>query len=259
MKNSGYAICYNKWLFDKEIKDELRLLLLISSYSAPEGFCYATNEHFAEKFKEDTTTISKKISRLEDLGYIRIESKKKGCIVLQRKIFINDFEKINIDKITVGENTNRTISENTNRTVGENAKYNIINLNNNINNTNNIIKENIKRKEKKIEIDNFSYEICLQIKNLVANKKKIKIEDKQLKNWVKEINKLLDALQVRGEEQAKEDIRKAIKFLLENEDNQFVPVVESGKSFREKFLKIEDSIKRNSNTFMKKSNKVIPY
>ena len=41
---NGYAICFNDWALDKSIKNELGLLLIISSLCAKEGYCYATNE-----------------------------------------------------------------------------------------------------------------------------------------------------------------------------------------------------------------------
>ena len=47
--NNGYAICFNSWLLDERIQNELRLLLLISSLSAKEGYCYASNEYLGEK------------------------------------------------------------------------------------------------------------------------------------------------------------------------------------------------------------------
>ena len=43
--NNGYAICFNAWILDERIENELRLLLLISSLSAKEGYCYASNEY----------------------------------------------------------------------------------------------------------------------------------------------------------------------------------------------------------------------
>ena len=46
MKN-GYAICFNEWVLDNSIKNELRLLLIISSLCAEKGYCYASNEYLA--------------------------------------------------------------------------------------------------------------------------------------------------------------------------------------------------------------------
>ena len=82
----GYSICQNAWLFDKEIKNELPLLIYISSLCNKEGFCYASNGHFAEKFQEDITTISKKIKKLEAKKYIELVYIKQGFKVDKREI-----------------------------------------------------------------------------------------------------------------------------------------------------------------------------
>lgn len=111
----GYSICFNEWALDKDIKNELGLLLIISSLCAKEGYCYADNEYFAQLFDIDTTNISKKIKLLEDKGYIFVEYKKRGCEILERKIRlakipIDDWQKY---QSTVGENTNRNNNKNT--------------------------------------------------------------------------------------------------------------------------------------------------
>ena len=86
----GYAICFNRWLFDDRIRAQLPLLLLISSLSAKEGYCYASNQYFAEKFKTSSVTVSKWISELKKYGYIETEDEKFGAVVTNRKIRIVD-------------------------------------------------------------------------------------------------------------------------------------------------------------------------
>ena len=82
------------------------------------------------------------------------------------------------------------------------------------------------------------------IKNIVESKKRIKVNHNQLISWSKEIERLYKKIAFRGEEQAKEDIKQAIQFLIDHTNEQYVPVVESGKSFYEKFSKIEDAMNR---------------
>lgn len=137
--NNGYSVCFNEWALDKSIKDELGLLLIISSLTAEKGYCYASNDYLAELFDTNVFTISRKIKILEEKKYIEIEYDKKGCLVTSRKI--------RLTKIAT------TIDEKRNRTIDEKRKENIIN---NINITNNNIKEeNIKEekppKEEKIK------------------------------------------------------------------------------------------------------------
>ena len=85
-KDKGYGICYNEWLQDDAIKNELRLLIKISSLTAEKGFCFAGNSYFAEYFKMDASTISRKIKKLEKLKHISIEYDYRGTEVISRKI-----------------------------------------------------------------------------------------------------------------------------------------------------------------------------
>ena len=116
----GYSICFNEWALDKNIKDELGLLLIISSLTAEKGYCYASNDYLAKIFETSVVTISRKIKTLEEKKYIEIEYEKKGCLVISRKI--------RLTKMLTA------INKNVNRTINKNVKDNNIS---NINNTNN--------------------------------------------------------------------------------------------------------------------------
>lgn len=112
----GYSLCLNEWALDKRIKNELNLLLIISSLTAKEGYCYASNEYFAKIFNEHPVNISKKIKKLEKLGYIKIEYKRSGYLVTGRKI--------RLAKMLTA------ISKNANGPISKNAKYNNTSINN---------------------------------------------------------------------------------------------------------------------------------
>lgn len=112
----GYSICFNEWALDKRIKNELNLLLIISSLTAKEGYCFASNEYLAKIFNEHPVNISKKIKKLEKLGYIKIEYKRTGYLVTSRKI--------RLAKMLTA------ISKNANGTISKNAKYNNTSINN---------------------------------------------------------------------------------------------------------------------------------
>lgn len=129
MKN-GYSICFNEWALDKDIKNELGLLLIISSLCAEKGYCYASNKYLAEIFDTNEITISRKIKLLESKNYILIEYEKRGCQVISRKLRLT---KMLIDDY-----------QNCKSTINKNVKENIIS-NNNINN--NIIRKNYNKKE----------------------------------------------------------------------------------------------------------------
>lgn len=85
---NGYAVCFNSWLFDERIQNELRLLILISSLSAKEGYCYASNEYLGEKLGKSKDWASSGVTKLKNLGYIEVELQKFGAVVTNRKIKI---------------------------------------------------------------------------------------------------------------------------------------------------------------------------
>ena len=120
----GYSICQNAWLFDKDIKNELPLLIYISSLSNKEGFCYATNGHFAEKFQEDTATISRKIKKLEAKKYIEVVYKKRGFEIVARELRLT---KMSFDHL---QKCQWSIDKNVNGSNDENVKENNISINN---------------------------------------------------------------------------------------------------------------------------------
>ena len=105
---NGYAVCFNSWLFDERIQNELRLLLLISSLSAKEGYCYASNEYLGEKLGKSKDWASSGVTKLKNLGYIEVELQKFGAVVTNRKI-----------KIVALENAARPRTENPTSTDGK--------------------------------------------------------------------------------------------------------------------------------------------
>ena len=95
---NGYAICFNEWALDKDIKNELGLLIIISSLSAEKGYCFASNKYLSELFGIEEETISRKLSKLVNKSYITIDYEKRGCEVVSRKIrltkiSIHDYQK----------------------------------------------------------------------------------------------------------------------------------------------------------------------
>jgi DnaD/phage-associated family protein len=84
--DDGYALCLNKWALDEDIKNELGLLIIISSLTAEKGYCFASNNHLAKLFHTNETLISRKIKKLEQKDYITIEYEKRGTQITSRKI-----------------------------------------------------------------------------------------------------------------------------------------------------------------------------
>lgn len=120
--SKGYTFCPMDWILDSNIKNELSLLLLISSLCAGQGYCWASNKYFAEKLNETEINISRKIKKLQKLGYIDINYKKRGTAITTR-------EMRPLTKMLTA------INKNVNGTVNKNVKHNNISINN-INNNN---------------------------------------------------------------------------------------------------------------------------
>lgn len=159
MKN-GYSICFNEWALDKDIKTELGLLLIISSLTAENGYCFASNKYFANLFEIDEVSVSRKISKLEKKKYISIEYEKRGAEVKNRKIRLT---KMLTDRL-----------QNNQSTINKNVKGNNTSINTTSNN------KKIYKKENQVE-EVFNY----------WNSKKIIVHDKITETIKKSINKFI--------------------------------------------------------------------
>lgn len=259
--NNGYSICLNQWALDTSIKDELGLLLIISSLCASSGECFAKNEYFAKLFNVSDITISRKIKKLEEKKYIKVDYLKRGCEVIKRTITLTNF--------TINKNDNPQLTDlitddyqTCKPTINKNVKDKNIIYKNTIYKNNNISVDNfseedlseledldktvIEEEVKVKKVDNDFLEFAKGLKSYVENKKRIKVSNSQLDNWAKEIYKLYkQKLSCDTEEKAKERIKNAIQFLIDYGDSdKYYPVVESGRSFYEKFGRIENAMKR---------------
>lgn len=172
---NGYSICLNEWALDKEIKNELGLLLIISSLTAEKGYCYASNEYLADLFETTETTISKKIKLLETKQYIKINYRKRGCEIISREIRLSQKE---IDDCQKRKST-----------IVENNKENNISINN-IKEINNNKLLFTKKKFKKPTLDEVQ-QYCSERKNNISAEKFIdyyesngwKVGRNSMKDW----------------------------------------------------------------------------
>lgn len=126
-----YSLCPLEWALDKNIKNELGLLLIISSLCARDGYCWATNTYLAKLFDEPEQTISRKLKILELNQYIAIEYKKKGSVIASRTI--TPLTKM---LMAVNKNVNGTVNKNAKE---NNSNNNIININNKYTSENKLI------------------------------------------------------------------------------------------------------------------------
>ena len=69
-----YAILTANVRYDNRLTDSEKLLYAeITALTEKTGECWATNKYFAELYDVTTVTISRRISKLKDCGYIEVE------------------------------------------------------------------------------------------------------------------------------------------------------------------------------------------
>ena len=94
-----------------------------------------------------------------------------------------------------------------------------------------------------LESDLVSIKFANEIANIVSSNKHIHITPHKIKNWAQSIDQLIKRERIHPSR-----IRKALAWYKIHNKDEYVPVIESGKSLREKFIRLEDAIKRsNSN------------
>jgi hypothetical protein len=89
-----------------------------------------------------------------------------------------------------------------------------------------------------------------QLYDIILIKKKIHLSPKIIEGWAKEFCQLIEKNQV-----SISRVQEALSWYEINIEEEFTPVIESGKSFREKFIKLEDAIKRKK--YPSQSNKPV--
>lgn len=111
-------------------------------------------------------------------------------------------------------------------------------LENNLENEENekeIKKNNSSSKEKNSEF----LPLASKLANIIQSNKNIKVTQSKLNNWSNEIRKLS---QIEGVAPAR--IEKALDWYAENIGGQYIPVIESGASLRNKFISLEEAMRR---------------
>ena len=91
-KVNYYSVIPATVRYDKRLKFAERLLYgEITALSNSNGFCYAKNRYFADLYEVTTGTVSKWISHLQELGYIKVEIiKNEKQEIISRHIYISD-------------------------------------------------------------------------------------------------------------------------------------------------------------------------
>ena len=90
-KPSFYAVLPAHVRYEKRLKPAERLLFAeISALTNKFGYCTASNGYFAELYETRKETVSKWISHLSELGFLRLEMVYEGKQIKGRKIWIDE-------------------------------------------------------------------------------------------------------------------------------------------------------------------------
>jgi len=108
---------------------------------------------------------------------------------------------------------------------------------------------------KKPKFDDFHFSVAKTLGDFLRNKQQRNIRDSQIDTWAKEIRLLMENdIPMRADPKA--DVIKAMQSVLDKTGEPYFPEIQSGKSFREKFNKIENYIKRGNNGNYKKTDDI---
>ena len=100
---SYYAIIPANVRYDKEISANAKLLYgEITALCNAKGYCWATNQYFANLYSVSKKTVSRWISELEDKGYINsyMQYKDGSREVEQRVVSINNTTDKKVDTLS---------------------------------------------------------------------------------------------------------------------------------------------------------------
>ncbi len=139
-KPSFYAILPAYVRYEKRLKPAERLLFAeISALTNKFGYCTASNCYFAELYGTTKETVSRWISHLSELGFLRLEMVYEGKQIKGRKIWIDEKVMTPIDEkvmTPIDEKVMTPIDEKVMTPIDEKVKGNNTRLNNTrINNT----------------------------------------------------------------------------------------------------------------------------
>lgn len=123
-KPGYYAVIPSQVRYCKELKFSERLLYgEITALLNKEGYCFASNRYFAELYNVIPSTVSRWISHLEKLGFIKevlIRDDKKQ--IIQRRLFTMDMDYRTFLACTYGQNKQYPYIQNEQYPIGKNDK-----------------------------------------------------------------------------------------------------------------------------------------
>lgn len=116
-----YAIIPADVRYDDSIPANAKLLYgEISALIGKDGFCFATNQYFADIYGCTPVTIARLIGKLEEAGYVRREQERdKSGQVVRRKLYLS----VSVADVQPLNNFDNTPQQNCGEGINKNDKY----------------------------------------------------------------------------------------------------------------------------------------
>ena len=210
-KPNYYAILTADVRYDKRLKANEKLLYAeITALSNAKGYCYATNGYFAKLYEVSKTSISKWISNLQKVGYIKVTIKYKENSKEIEKRYIN------ISTHPIEEKLNTPIEEKLNTPIEEKLIDNTTSFNT-INNNKKVNQKNMENAER----------LAIYLLNNIK-----KVNDKFNKThttWIEDIDKML-----RLDKYSVEEVKSIIDWIYSDNGKFWQSNILSGRKLREK-------------------------
>jgi hypothetical protein len=202
-------------------------LVEIDSLDKSKG-CFASNSYFATFFNVSKSRCTQVIKSLEDKKLLTIKLKRKGKQIIRRTL-----------KVSGGV---VNILNRGSKYPKEGSKYPKGILLRNSNNTFNKPKKDISPTQTKptlLERNKQYLPLVKKLAKIIKKKKDITYTSEQLKSWANDFRQLEENNKV-----SLPRMKAVLKWYKKNIGGQYIPVIESGSSFRSKFTKLEDAIIR---------------
>ncbi len=226
---SYYAIIPATIRYDERLKYAERLFYgEITALIGKEGYCFASNNYFAKLYEVIPGTISRWISHLSKLGYIKVEIiRDNNNAIIERRIYITDISCKRVVQDTYKQNCSYPISKK--------AKDNNINI-------------RIDRFFK--YIINNTGEIPREFANTEQFKEFYKVIERFEFNYTKE---MLDSFREENIEKLKTTIYAIKEMFMKGKSELLL------KGKRQEFLDIYDSCKTLEKSYKSKENDLISF
>ncbi|WP_034858432.1 helix-turn-helix domain-containing protein [Enterococcus casseliflavus] len=193
-----FAIIPANVRYDQRLKANTKLLYgEITALCNERGFCWATNDYFADLYGVSKETISRWISQLIKFGYLNREIVfKDGTREISHRYLRINHPPIDVNVNRYPQKDQDPIDQNVNTPIDQKVKDNSTSINNTINNTNEYIRELPTSKKSKSQPDRHKYG---EYKNvLLSDDQMEKLKSEFPNDWEERIDRVSEYCEVTG-------------------------------------------------------------